>query len=334
MITRAQKVRLGVFMVLSSALFIGTLLTLAGVQLGKQRDIYYVKFKESLSGLDVGAPVKFSGVTVGRVEAMKIDPQDVGAILVTISLEKGTPLKKDAKIVVESSGITGIKYVDIQGGTNESERVEPNSVIEGAQSFFDRLTGRADAIGKKAEEVLESLKDTLSQENRAKLLALLDDVDALAQETRATISENRENIRKTIENLARVSESLGKTVKSVGEEAEASIRSIRELASDLKSAMSKERLERIASNIEKITSALRKTTDSGDVEQSVKLARETLEQAKKLLADIDVTVLRARENLQAGLAYLRDATEHLSEFAREVRENPSLLLRGKKETER
>jgi len=334
MITRAQKVRLGIFIVVTSALFIGTLMMLAGIQLGKQKDIYYVKFRESLSGLDVGAPVKFSGVTVGRVEAMRIDPNDVSAILVTISLEKDTPLKKDAKVVVESSGITGIKYVDIQGGTNESERVEPFSVIEGAQSFLDRITGRADAIGKKAEEVLESLKTTLSEQNRERFLRLLEDVDALAQEIQLTVRENRENIRKTIENLARASESLGKTIKSVGEEAEASMRSIREITVSLKSSMSRERLERIAGNIEKITLAVRKTTDSGDVQRIVTLTKETLEQAKKLLADIDVTVLRARENLQAGLAYLREATEHLSEFAREVRENPSLLLRGRKETER
>lgn len=94
MANKAQKFRLGVFLITGFTLIVITIIVIAGANLSQQRDIYYINFlNESVGGLDVGSKVNYQGIGVGRVEEIVISPQDVTAIIVTISI-KGVHLLK------------------------------------------------------------------------------------------------------------------------------------------------------------------------------------------------------------------------------------------------
>jgi len=83
-LTRAEKVRLGTFVATGLTLFIGGVLSLAGLKVWERRDIYTANFDESVSGLEVSAQVKYQGLRVGRVDAMRVNPKDPGVIEVNI----------------------------------------------------------------------------------------------------------------------------------------------------------------------------------------------------------------------------------------------------------
>jgi phospholipid/cholesterol/gamma-HCH transport system substrate-binding protein len=170
MITRAQKVRLGLFMTISTVLLVGTMVVLAGLELGRQRDTYTVRYTTSMSGLEPGSSVKYNGVRVGSVDALRINREDVAEVIVTLSLEHGTPVKKDTKAVVNMAGITGLKFIELSGGTSGSGFVEPGGEILGGESTLDKLTGRAEAIAEKAELLLNQLNKAVSDENRERVL--------------------------------------------------------------------------------------------------------------------------------------------------------------------
>lgn len=54
-----------------------------------------MKFKESVSGLNVGSPVKYKGIKIGSVESLAIDSEDPNTIDVTVKiLKKRYQLKK------------------------------------------------------------------------------------------------------------------------------------------------------------------------------------------------------------------------------------------------
>ena len=94
MTTRAQKVRLGVFMILALVLLLGTVGTLAGLKLWNRKDRYYVQFQESVSGLDNGSTVKMKGVPVGQVEKISIGADPPSDINVLIEIPQGgVPVK-------------------------------------------------------------------------------------------------------------------------------------------------------------------------------------------------------------------------------------------------
>ena len=77
MATRAQKVRLAVFLVFSTSVLGGFLLVVAGAQLLRQRVTYYIEFEESVGGLTPGDPVKYQGITVGRVEDTRVSSEEI-----------------------------------------------------------------------------------------------------------------------------------------------------------------------------------------------------------------------------------------------------------------
>jgi len=146
MITAAQKVRLGVFVTLTTLIFVGTLAVLTGLRLSEQRDTYFIRYRMSLSGLEPSAQVKLNGVRVGRVDGIRIDRDDPNVVIVDVSLDRGTPVKKDAKAVVTLAGITGLKYIELTGGSREAAFIEPGGEIPAGESVLDRLTGRAEDI--------------------------------------------------------------------------------------------------------------------------------------------------------------------------------------------
>ena len=94
MVSKAAKIRLGIFLTIGAILIIIFAAVVAGSRLVEKKDIYYIEFEDySVSGLQVGSSVNYRGIKIGRVEAVKINPKDVSKIIITISVDRGTPIK-------------------------------------------------------------------------------------------------------------------------------------------------------------------------------------------------------------------------------------------------
>jgi len=84
---------------------------------GRHDDLVYrIHFNESVSGLAVGDPVKFRGIDVGTVKAMSVDPDNSRLVLVDVRLRKETPVKVDTRASLVLKGITGVVFVELNGG--------------------------------------------------------------------------------------------------------------------------------------------------------------------------------------------------------------------------
>lgn len=84
---------------------------------GHRDDVTYrIRFADSVSGLAVGDPVKFRGVDVGNVKAIALDTADQRLVQVDVSLRKETPVKTDTRAVLKLKGITGVIFVELNGG--------------------------------------------------------------------------------------------------------------------------------------------------------------------------------------------------------------------------
>ena len=80
----------------------------------KKYDSYYIYFDESISGLNIGSPIKYKGFDVGLVKYIKISPHNSEKIEVEIQIQKGTPIKDDNYAILGNLGITGLKYVGLK----------------------------------------------------------------------------------------------------------------------------------------------------------------------------------------------------------------------------
>ncbi len=85
---------------------------------GHRDDVLYrIHFAESVSGLTLGDPVKFHGVDVGTVKTLAIDPADPRLVRVDVALRKDTPVKTDTKATLKLKGITGVVFIELEGGS-------------------------------------------------------------------------------------------------------------------------------------------------------------------------------------------------------------------------
>jgi phospholipid/cholesterol/gamma-HCH transport system substrate-binding protein len=91
---------------------------------GHRDDVLYrIHFAESVSGLALGDPVKFRGVDVGTVKAMQLDSDDPRKVQVDVRLRKQTPVKTDTKAILKLKGITGVVFVELNGGSPNAQRL-------------------------------------------------------------------------------------------------------------------------------------------------------------------------------------------------------------------
>jgi phospholipid/cholesterol/gamma-HCH transport system substrate-binding protein len=111
-------------------------------------------------GIHPGCSVLLSGVTVGRVESVRMETSDYSAIVVIriISLLK---LPTDSMASVKTSGLIGDKYIALSPGA-ESEYLKPHDRITLTESAVDLES----LIGKMAFGSVDKEKN--SKENSAR----------------------------------------------------------------------------------------------------------------------------------------------------------------------
>jgi phospholipid/cholesterol/gamma-HCH transport system substrate-binding protein len=196
MVTKAQKIRLGIFIAIGSVLILVFAGVVAGSKLFQKRDIYYVQYSDvSVNGLQVGGTVNYHGIKVGRVETIKLNPKDVSKVILTISVEAGTPIKADVEATLVPVGITGLKSVELRGGSNQAVLVKPNSYLRTGTSTFDDITGRAVSIAEKIDLIASNISSITNNENQKNIAEIL-------RQTSLLLSDTRENLGGTLKSLS------------------------------------------------------------------------------------------------------------------------------------
>ena len=108
------ETKLGIFTVLGLLVFGFSLYFLGGISVTRTYDLN-IKFAD-VSGLPVKAPVKLSGVEVGKVKQIKIEN---GEVIVVAQINKDIDLHRGAQFSVVMTGIIGSKYLKaVQGDPN------------------------------------------------------------------------------------------------------------------------------------------------------------------------------------------------------------------------
>jgi phospholipid/cholesterol/gamma-HCH transport system substrate-binding protein len=99
-------------------------------------DTYLVEARfANAGGLHNGSSVLVAGVTVGRVEGVRIDPADFSAIA-TLRVLSGLKLPTDSMASIKTSGLIGDKFVALSPGADEA-CLEPGARITMTESAVD-----------------------------------------------------------------------------------------------------------------------------------------------------------------------------------------------------
>jgi len=167
---------------------------------------YQVSTKESVSGLNEKAPVKLNGVTIGEVRGIKINPKNAEEVLVIVRVEESAPIKNDTYALIQPQGITGLSFIQLQGGTNESEALKTSNdptnyaIIHSQPSTFSRLDKTITSLSAKAEVIFDRADQILNEKNLKNLESILENSAKISSSTAKTL----ENIEKHNQEISRI----------------------------------------------------------------------------------------------------------------------------------
>jgi phospholipid/cholesterol/gamma-HCH transport system substrate-binding protein len=121
--------KLGMFVIIGLVLFLFTIYFV-----GKQKNLFGSTFKlktqfKTVSGLEVGNNVRFSGINIGTVNSIELITDTSVMVDLLIKKEVQQFIKTDATASIGSDGLMGDKILTISPGTFTKEQVKDNALI-------------------------------------------------------------------------------------------------------------------------------------------------------------------------------------------------------------
>jgi len=149
---------------------------------------HYVRFKDSVAGLDVGSSVLFGGIPVGHVTAVGIDPHNSFA-RVDISVDSAAPIYSDSRATLRSGGISGNAVIDIsRGGRMRDRRLKPGDEIASRRSPIQKLLLGLQEMPAKADLLIERASAFFDAESASRANRILANIDKVSMEFSAAAS--------------------------------------------------------------------------------------------------------------------------------------------------
>jgi phospholipid/cholesterol/gamma-HCH transport system substrate-binding protein len=116
----------------------GFLLWSAGAGMMPRGSYPVVASFPSIDGVEVGTDVRLAGVPIGRITDIRLNPQTYYAEA-TISVPNDIALPVDSAALIQSDGLLGGGYVEIQPG-GAMEMLPPGGEIEDVQGAVSLLS--------------------------------------------------------------------------------------------------------------------------------------------------------------------------------------------------
>lgn len=254
----------------------------------KKYNTYAVYIREAVSGLSEESPVKFNGVKVGFVKSIELSQDDPQLVEILLSIEEETPITTSTSATLISQGITGTTYVGLSASSSDLTPLTKTAqqafpVIPAKPSLFNQLDSVLKEVSVNVNKVSQQISDIFDKENANYLKKSLANITTFTD----TIARNNNNIQQSVKNadvflknIALVSKELPDMIK----ELKSGVVKFNEMAGTINNAGSKlsttidaskltiekisqqtippavmliRRLDRIASNLEKVSSQMR-----------------------------------------------------------------------------
>jgi phospholipid/cholesterol/gamma-HCH transport system substrate-binding protein len=203
--TRANYLIVGAFTLAGFAALMGFLLWFARVELDRQFAYYDVNFP-SVSGLSNASQVRFSGLPVGQVVDVALDPSGSGMVRVRIEVQADTPVRTSSVATIEALGVTGTSYLAIAAGAPDAPLLraaspDPVPDIPSRPSSLQALSESAPEILEEILQVSRSVSRLVGPENQERFANIL----ANAERASAQIDRALQDFSSATANIAQAS---------------------------------------------------------------------------------------------------------------------------------
>jgi phospholipid/cholesterol/gamma-HCH transport system substrate-binding protein len=308
--SKSEQALVGLFVIVATGVLIFTVFAISGA-FGRSTHTYHAYFPFA-GGIESGSGVRYSGgPKIGRVDRVRIDPQNPSRIEIIFKVQSELPVKTDSHVKIMSLSPLGDNHMEILPGSANAAIARDGSQLT-ADSYvdFNALTAQINDLAPHAQQLIVTLNDRatelkvtvdrvndlLSAQNRANLSATL-------ASTRGMIEENRPALRSTLQHINSVSEKLEPLLKDFQKT----------------STEANQAIDHIDSMIGE---------NRADIRQAVAELRRTLTNMTDLTSHLNQTLDVNSENIDELLDNFRHVSENLKEFTNTIKARPYTLIRS------
>ncbi len=210
----------GFFVIMSIVLIFVFVIWLVKPTDDKEQTLFKIYFTESVSGLNIDSPVKYRGVTIGKVTKMSINPVNIEEIEVDILVDRDSPIKTDTVAKLKAQGITGLNYIDLSQGSKNApllcENGEEILVIKSVPSFLVKVEESFGSVSVNLSNLMESTQVLLRAENQEEFTKILRSLASTMAKFDKTLNEKSiDDFHKLIASARSTVEKMDKTMPKV-----------------------------------------------------------------------------------------------------------------------
>jgi phospholipid/cholesterol/gamma-HCH transport system substrate-binding protein len=254
---------------------------------GEQKNEYDIFFNQAVDGLARGSAVSFSGVPVGQVASISLQPNTPEFVRVRIAVQADTPILQGTTATLQGVGFTGVSQIQLDGAVRGAPPItQPGPygvpVIPTRPGGFAQLLNSAPELLTRVSTLTERLTELLADRNQQSIAGILDNVEAISRslaerspEIAATLADARIAIRQAgdaAEKFDRLAQSSDRLVNQEGRplvndlrhtirEAETSLENVNSLLGEARpgvQALTKQTIPEVG----QLVRELRETSDS------------------------------------------------------------------------
>jgi len=176
----------GIFVIVGLVTLIIMILSFAGGRSTEPYTRYTVIFQRDISGLTLGAPVRYLGVGVGQVVDMSLTTHGGTNVRIDIKVLQSTPVTTATYASLAFQGVTGVAFIslaaDQDGRANELVAGDfEYPVIPARDVGLAALLSDAPRITHKVTQLLDRANQLLDENNRAALGRSLANIEKLTE---------------------------------------------------------------------------------------------------------------------------------------------------------
>ena len=275
---------------------------------------YVTYFDESVQGLQLDSAVKYRGVEAGRVEKIRVAP-DNRLIEVVMKINLRGKLEREYVAQLKAAGITGIVFVELDRKESDKPDLSPKITFA---SEYPVISSKPSDV----KQLLTGIDNVIQSLNKI-------DTQGISDQIKSTLKV-LESVVASVDNV------VGSVEKALGtgnlEEAVVEVRNtllkVQNFVSDAQKDLQAMNLGKSGTNIENATARLDTIMNSGEIEEVLAEVKDAAKKMNQLVEGLDKRSLAITNNIKGTSENLKRASESLEMLIDRVYASPSDLLFG------
>ena len=322
-----ERTLVGLFVLIAGGLFFATMIVISGGLTGAT--VPHQAYFKFAGGVQAGAPVRYGGMVVGKVQRIRVDPGNSTRIEIQLTVNRDAPLKTDSVAKISTLGPLTDNYIEISTGSEHAALAPPGSTLLSAEAFG--LPQLGDAVQAMLPDVHTALQK-LNQNLDGLQVTLTRANDVLNDRNRANIGSSLNHLEHLVADVQpRVTKSLDNLdglLADARPKVATSLTNVQELTAKLGPLLNDLKITTTRANdtLAHVDSTL--TENRPDIRASVTGLRDTVAKSAVLLNELNQTLDQNSANIDDLLDNLRMTTENLRTLTETLKRSPASLIRG------